>query len=77
MYTHDLPALLARYVPHHVSTCCHVSLHSLCCLDIDHVAKKERLAMLASEVARDDVVKVRQMSLAVLEQPSEIVAGSR
>ena len=46
-----LVALLAFDITNNVPTRCHVSLHSICLLDVDHCSEQESFAMLSTKVA--------------------------
>jgi hypothetical protein len=64
-----LIALFAFDISHDVSACCHISLHCFGLFDVNYRGEKERFAMLASEIARDDVVEVGEVGFAVLWRP--------
>lgn len=61
-----LVTLFAGDVSDNMSSGCHVSLHSLSLLDIYNVREEEGFAMLATEVARYNVIEVCQVRLALL-----------
>lgn len=63
---HCFIALLANDVANDMPPRGHVAFHRLSLLDIDHAVEKKSLAVLATEVPRHDVVKVRQVCLAGL-----------
>ena len=61
-----LVTLFANDVSDNMSSGCHVSLHSLGLLDIYDVREEEGFAMLATEVARYNVIEVCKVRLALL-----------
>jgi hypothetical protein len=63
---YTLIALLAVDIPNQVSSCRHVPLGGIGCSSVDDVVEEEGLAVLAAEVAADDVVVGGEVGLAVL-----------
>lgn len=49
-----------------MATCRHVALHGLAGLDVDDGGEEEGFAVLAAEIAGDDVVEVGEVGFAVL-----------
>lgn len=61
-----LVALLAHDIAHNVPPGRHVALHGVALPDVDHRGEEERLAVLAAEIARDDVVEIGEVCFADL-----------
>jgi hypothetical protein len=61
-----LVALFAYYISDYMSPCCHISFHGFALPYVHNRGEEEGFAMLASEISRDDVVKVCEMGFAVL-----------
>lgn len=72
--THGIVALLALDVTHNVSSRRHVALHRLGLLDVDDGREQKRLTVLPSEIPRDDVVEVCEVSFAVLGRRRLVVS---
>lgn len=66
--TDRLITLLALDVSYNMPAGGHVSFHRFRLLDIDDRGKEECLAMLAAEIARNDVVEVSEVCLTVLHR---------
>lgn len=55
-----------------MSSCCHISFHGICLIYIDNGAKEECFSMLTTEISWDNVVKVGEVSFAVLESSAGV-----
>ena len=73
--SHRLVALLAYYIPDYMSASCHISFHRFALSGIHNGGEQEGFAMLAAEVAGDNVVEVCEVGLAILWRSS--VKGRR